>query len=414
MIEHVNAMPAPTWSWLRMNETSLDVPEGLAAAPAGSVSLELEGCSEAAEGALERALGDRAAAFRGLRRESAPGDSAHRGRAEAEGDEMGCPALSAYQEGAVRTEEAYTPLGAFETGMGRAAYAFIDGAAGGRTSVEVPAGADARVSLRVEGADGCVAASSLDLVAGAGSRVEVTVALDSPAPGSGVAASAMRVVAGPDARVSITCTQTLDDSWQALDDSGLFLDEGARVDVRHVVLGAGRSLTGLAADLAGDRGRIQVDTSYLGTRDQSRDFNYEIRHRGRATESLLDANGVLAGSSSKCLRGTIDLVHGCKGSTGTEHETVLIADDGVDNRTVPVILCDEDDVAGNHGATIGHVRPEQMFYLQCRGIAPDDAENLFLRAKLEDAALAAPDDRTRASVCRLGAGLFDDFEEELS
>ena len=44
-------------------------------------------------------------------------------------------------------------------------------------------------------------------------------------------------------------------------------------------------------------------------------------------------------------------------------ETVLLANKGVDNKTVPVILCDEDDVAGNHGATIGHVRDEQLFYL---------------------------------------------------
>ena len=36
-------------------------------------------------------------------------------------------------------------------------------------------------------------------------------------------------------------------------------------------------------------------------------------------------------------RGTIDLVHGCKGSVGSEQETVLLADERVANRTVPVI-----------------------------------------------------------------------------
>ena len=99
-----------------------------------------------------------------------------------------------------------------------------------------------------------------------------------------------------------------------------------------------------------------------------RDFNYELRHRGRKTECEIDANGVLTGTSKKVYRGTIDLVHGCKGATGTERETVLLANKGVDNKTVPVILCDEDDVAGNHGATIGHVRDEQLFYLACRGL----------------------------------------------
>ena len=50
---------------------------------------------------------------------------------------------------------------------------------------------------------------------------------------------------------------------------------------------------------------------------------------------------MLTGTSKKVYRGTIDLVHGCKGATGTERETVLLANKGVDNKTVPVILCDE-------------------------------------------------------------------------
>ena len=200
----------------------------------------------------------------------------------------------------------------------------------------------------------------------------------------------------------MTCTQTLDDSWIALDDTGLFLDEGARVNVQHIVLGAGASATGLAGDLLGDTAKVTIDTDYLGAREQVRDFNYELRH------------GVLTGASKKVYRGTIDLVHGCKGATGTERETVLLANKGVDNKTVPVILCDEDDVAGNHGATIGHVRDEQLFYLACRGLDQNAAEDLFIRAKLEDAALSATDERTRAAVVRLGNNLIDNFEEELA
>ncbi len=63
-----------------------------------------------------------------------------------------------------------------------------------------------------------------------------------------------------------------------------------------------------------------------------RDFNYSIKQRGCSTESNLDANGVLAGESKKPLRGTIDFVHGCKGSTGNERETVLLADKNVVNK----------------------------------------------------------------------------------
>ena len=91
-----------------------------------------------------------------------------------------------------------------------------------------------------------------------------------------------------------------------------------------------------------------------------------------------------------------------------------MADERVVNRTVPVILCDEDDVAGNHGATIGHIRPEQLLYLASRGISPDDAERLFITATYQGAAIDAPDERTRTAVARLAAARGIDIEEAVA
>ena len=82
-------------------------------------------------------------------------------------------------------------------------------------------------------------------------------------------------------------------------------------------LGAGRAYTGLDADLRGDDARLDIDTRYLGHASQQRDFNYVAHQRGRRTVCNLDANGVLEGESEKTLRGTIELVHGCKGSVGS-------------------------------------------------------------------------------------------------
>ena len=307
------------------------------------------------------------------------------------------PATSIYQAGAIKLEEELSPAEAFETGMGEATYTYLADHATKRVVIDVPAYKHATVTVRVSGVDAAAAIAAIDVVARPQATLDLRIALDSPVAGQGVVGSALRVCAHEYATVNVTCTQTLDDSWIALDDTGLFLDEGARVNVQHTVLGAGASATGLAGDLLGDTAKVTIDTDYLGAREQVRDFNYELRHRGRKTECEIDANGVLTGTSKKVYRGTIDLVHGCKGATGTERETVLL-----------------DDVAGNHGATIGHVRDEQLFYLACRGLDQNAAEDLFIRAKLEDAALSATDERTRAAVVRLGNNLIDNFEEELA
>ncbi len=408
ILHRVNAMPAPTWNRLHVNDTEVEIPQGLV--PARSVSVKADGCQLGEADAFDVAMDH-------LQRE-VYGDEATHDTEEAhlspneakEGIDQS--ALSAFQATSAQREALRSVTAAFETGMGAEAFAYLRRAAGTPTVLATaPNQQGALASVHVKGIDGSANVVALDVVAAAGSDLTVHIDLDSPEAGAGVVGSSLRVFAGRGARVTLVSTQTLDDSWTALDDTGMVLDAGAQVDVRHTVLGAGRSFTGLAGDLRGEASQTVIDTRYLGHNQQERDFNYTLRHRGAATKSSMDANGVLAGESEKTLRGTIDFIRGCKGASGQEAETVLIVDDHASNRTVPVILCGEDDVAGNHGATIGHVRSEQLFYLQSRGLSPKAAEELFVRATLEEAAITAPDEAARIGVARLGRALLGEFEE---
>ena len=419
-IKHASAMPAPTWSWLRMNDTKLEIPCDLERVRAVTVEAdetltETHASFEGAVAKLQERLDTERA---GLEDTRACVRAAAR---EAEDlNDLDTPALSAYQLRATRDELANDVAAAFETGIGIDARSYLNFLAGGTVVLATEEGADEAAVVRVAGTAGGAAAASVDVVAAPNSTLDLTVSLDGNGEGSdaaGLIGSELRVFAGPRSHVNVCVYVTADAGFTALDDSGYVLDEGARVTVRHTVLGGAHTATGLAADLRGDTARMDVDTRYLACGEDTRDFNYIIRHHGRKTVSNMDANGVLTGTSKKVLRGTIDLIHGCKGSEGSERETVLLANQGVDNKTVPTILCDEDDVAGNHGATIGHVRPEQLFYLGCRGLSQEAAEALFVTAKLEDAALSAPDEQIRANVVRLGSALVDDFkdfEEELA
>lgn len=329
-------------------------------------------------------------------------------------EELDIPALSTYEHRAVLSEIACDIANDFETGVGADMRAYLNFLAGGTAVLATEEGEEAEATIRVTTHEGEASGASIDIVAAPNSTFSIALSLDSDADAPAFMGSTMRVFAGAGARVDITVYLTASDAVTCVEDSGFVLDKDARVSVRHVVLGGGFTATGLAADLRGDRSRIDLDTSYLASGTQQRDFNYIIRHRGRKTVSNMDANGVLTGTSKKCLRGTIDLIHGAKGAEGNERETVLLASKGVDNKTVPNILCDEDDVAGNHGATIGHVRPDQLFYAACRGLSQEQTEALFLSAKLEDAALNSPNDAVRANVVRLGNQIIPHFEEEIA
>ncbi len=419
-VKHASAMPAPTWSWLRMNDTTIEIPCDLARD--GSVTIEADEALTETHASFERALAELQERLDAARDDVVDERACVRAaqRTEEHLDGLDTPALSAYQRRATLEEVACDVAAAFETGVHVDVRSYLNFLAGSTAVLATEEGEDAAATVRVAGCAGSAAGASVDVVAAPRSTVDLVISLDGDAHGrdaAGLIGSELRVFAGTDARVNVTVYITADASFTVIDDAGYVLDEGARVDVRHIALGGGRTYTGLASDLRGDTARMDIDTRYLASGTEQRDFNYVIRHRGKKTISNMDANGVLTGTSKKVLRGTIDLVHGCKGSEGSERETVLLANRGVDNKTVPTILCDEDDVAGNHGATIGHVRPEQLFYLGCRGLSQEAAEALFVTAKLEDAALGAPDEQIRANVVRLGSALVDDFadfEEEIA
>jgi hypothetical protein len=413
-IRHASAMPAPTWSWLKMNDVTIQIPDDLerncqVEIEAGDTldnTTSFEGSVTALQERIDSARTDKPADERAM---ITAATGADRGA-----EELDIPALSTYEHRAVLSEIACDIANDFETGVGADMRAYLNFLAGGTAVLATEEGEEAEAKIRVTTHEGEASGASIDIVAAPNSTFSIALSLDSDADAPAFMGSTMRVFAGAGARVDITVYLTASDAVTCVEDSGFVLDEGARVNVRHVVLGGGFTATGLAADLRGDRSRIDVDTSYLASGTQQRDFNYIIRHRGRKTVSNMDANGVLTGTSKKCLRGTIDLIHGAKGAEGNERETVLLASKGVDNKTVPNILCDEDDVAGNHGATIGHVRPDQLFYAACRGLSQEQTEALFLSAKLEDAALQAPNDAVRATVVRLGNQIIPHFEEEIA
>lgn len=416
VIKKANAMPAPTWSWLKMNETKVAVPAGLER----DCQVVIENAGDllethaSFEGAVEK-LQQRVDARRGDDADTRAILRAAQGH-DAGASDLDTPALSSYEKKVALSQIAGDVAADFETGVGRDARAYLNFLAGGTAVLATEPGDEASATVRVSARPGTSSSASIDVVAAEDSELDLAISIDAAcsADQTAFAGSALRVFAGERSRVNVTVYLTCGAGVTCVEDSGFILDDDARVTVRHVVLGGSFTATGLAADLRGDRSRIDIDTSYLGAGADERDFNYIVRHRGKKTECNLDANGVLTGTSKKILRGTIDLMHGAKGAQGNERETVLLANKGVDNKTVPMILCDEDDVAGNHGATIGHVRPEQLFYMGCRGLSEKQAEELFISAKLEDAAITAPDEQMRDNVVRLASTLVDNFEEEIA
>ena len=229
-------------------------------------------------------------------------------------------------------------------------------------------------------------------------------------------AALTRVVVETGAKLHLIEMLGVNEGQQHLESVGLEIHQDAAVDVKQYALGGSTIGLGLTANLVGARARFDLNNRYHATHEETLDINHLVRMRGTSTRAQLTESGVLNEAAKKTLRATIDLVRGAKDAQGNEIETVMILGDDVVNKTMPVILCDEDDVAGNHGATIGSVSPEQLDYLAARGLSRQAAEQLFIRALFEDAIINAPEEishRVAVERCEaeLGAEIAHDYDE---
>ena len=240
---------------------------------------------------------------------------------------------------------------------------------------------------------------------------------DANASGDALPTSAAltRIVVETGAKLHLVEMLGVNEGQQHLESVGLEIHQNAAVDVKQYALGGSTIGLGLTANLVGAQARLDLNNRYHATHEETLDINHLVRMRGTSTRAQLTESGVLNEAAKKTLRATIDLVRGAKDAQGNEIETVMILGDDVVNKTMPVILCDEDDVAGNHGATIGSVSPEQLDYLAARGLSRQAAEQLFIRALFEDAIINAPEEishRVAVERCEaeLGAEIAHDYD----
>ncbi len=183
-----------------------------------------------------------------------------------------------------------------------------------------------------------------------------------------------------------------------LNDCGGVCEDGANFHRIQIVLGGGTTHMGEFCSLDGEKSTYKCDLGYRIEGRHVLDMNYVADHNGRLSESDISVLGVMSDKSEKIFRGTIDFHKGCAGARGAELEEVLLLSDDIVNKTVPLILCDEEDVEGSHGATIGRLDENLLFYMKSRGIGEDEIYAMMAHARIDAVASLIQDMNVRDRV----------------
>lgn len=158
-------------------------------------------------------------------------------------------------------------------------------------------------------------------------------------------------------------------------------EENSKINYTIIDFGGKNSITNYYSNLIGENSDNSLNTIYLGKNNQIFDLNYIGELRGAKSNIDIEVQGALKDDAKKHFKGTIDFKKGCKKATGNENEACMLLSDTAKSIALPMLLCSEEEVEGNHSSSAGKIGEKELFYIMSRGFELKDAMKLMVRAR---------------------------------
>jgi Fe-S cluster assembly protein SufD len=171
-------------------------------------------------------------------------------------------------------------------------------------------------------------------------------------------------------------------------------------------LGAALSRHELNVALQGERASLAANGVLLASARRHLDTRLAIDHVARDTRCELLWRGLGAGRGRAVFHGGILIREGADGSAAQLANKNLLLSEGAEIDTQPVLEIHADEVQAAHGATVGRLDPNAMFYLRSRGLPAEQARALLTAAFCREALGVLDDAALRTALAvRLDAAL---------
>lgn len=184
-------------------------------------------------------------------------------------------------------------------------------------------------------------------------------------------------------------------------------ERDSTLDTLNVALGGSVGRVDLNARLLGPGANSDMLGLYFGDHDQHFDFNTSQDHVAPHAHSDLLYKGALDDTARGVFRGIIRVHEGAQGTDAYQTNRNLILSDRAVATSLPNLEIGADDVRCSHGATVGQLDAEALFYLMSRGLNREQAERLvvlgFLGEVLSRLPLGGVTEKvTKAIAAKLG------------
>ena len=149
------------------------------------------------------------------------------------------------------------------------------------------------------------------------------------------------------------------------------------------------------SNLDGDGSNANFKKVGIATHDQLQEINTRIDNHGLHTDGEILQNGVVKDQAVLNFHAVGKIYQGAHQSASNQESRLLTLTAESHGEADPVLLIEDNDVNAGHAASIGQVNPDQLYYLQSRGLTLMEAEILLTKGFLLPVIEKFPDQHLR-------------------
>jgi len=240
------------------------------------------------------------------------------------------------------------------------------------------------VHVSVAGASPATVHARTLVIAEAGSKLTLVETFVGLGPGPYLTNAVTEILAAPDAHVAHVKIQSETAAgWHVATVAGL-QQRGAQLVSHNISLGAALARNDIGSKLDGPGAECRLYGLYVVDGAQHVDNHTWLDHAKAHCPSWEMYKGLLAGKSRAVFNGRIIVREGAQKTDAKQSNKNLILGDSAKVYTRPQLEIYANDVKCTHGATIGRLDEESLFYLRTRGIGGEEARNILIRAFADD------------------------------
>jgi Fe-S cluster assembly protein SufD len=209
------------------------------------------------------------------------------------------------------------------------------------------------------------------------------------------------IAIGEGARLVHVCLAMPGDaSSTSVDEISVTVGKDAEYRAHLFTEGAGLSRLEFRIALNGARARAHLSGAAVLGGSAHADVTTHIRHAVADTESTQLFKYVAGGRARGIYQGKITVAQGADGSDSRQTAKALLLGERAEVDLKPELEIFADDVKCAHGAAVGDLDADSLFYLRSRGVSEAEARGLLIHAFLDDAFMGIEDDSVRETMLK--------------